>query len=271
MKNIENTVSAKNTTSFSVFTKPWMQQSIDELGQQISSIGFDGIEFPLRTGYQVAPEDAVKGLPVLVTKLNTYGLKVFSVASSLEENIFAGCAAAGIPMIRVMAPADLKTGYMASIEKHREKIDAALPLCRKYGIRIGVQNHCGPGVNNSMELRQFLTGYKPEEVCAVWDAAHSALAGEEPEQGLEIIWPHLYMVNLKNAFYNRANGPESEKAAYKRYFTSGRQGLAPWSRVSAYLKNRGYSGVICLTAEYSDTGNTDRLIAEDIAYAKSLF
>lgn len=257
--------------SFSVFTKPWMKQSPDELGHLMSSFGFDGIEFPLRAGYQVAPEDAEKGLPALVYKMSSYGLKVFSVASSLEENIFAGCADAGIPVIRIMAPADLKAGYAISIEKHREKINAALPFCRKYGIRIGIQNHCGPGVNNSMELRQFLTGYDPQEVCAIWDAAHSALAGEEPEQGLEIVWPHLYMVNLKNAFYNRSNGPEAENAVYKRYFTSGRQGMASWPRVTAFLKNSGYAGIVCLTAEYTDTAGVDRLIAEDLKYARSLF
>jgi len=37
------------------------------------------------------------------------------------------------------------------------------------------------------------------------------------------------------------------------------------------LKRRGYQGVVCLTAEYSDHDAVDRLIAEDIAFARSLF
>jgi hypothetical protein len=41
--------------------------------------------------------------------------------------------------------------------------------------------------------------------------------------------------------------------------------------VAAELKRRNYTGVICLTAEYSDEPAVNRLIAEDLAYAKALF
>ena len=52
---------------------------------------------------------------------------------------------------------------------------------------------------------------------------------------------------------------------------SGRQGLASWPRVAAELQRRAYSGVVCLTAEYTDEAAVSRLVADDIAYAKSLF
>jgi hypothetical protein len=41
--------------------------------------------------------------------------------------------------------------------------------------------------------------------------------------------------------------------------------------VAAELRRSGYDGTVCLTAEYSDTAAVDRLIAEDIVYARSLF
>jgi hypothetical protein len=66
-------------------------------------------------------------------------------------------------------------------------------------------------------------------------------------------------------------GPEAESVQWQAYWTSGRQGLSPWPRVAAELKRRNYSGVVCLTAEYSDEASVNRLIAEDIAFAKSLF
>ena len=53
--------------------------------------------------------------------------------------------------------------------------------------------------------------------------------------------------------------------------TSGRCGLASWPRVIAELRRRNYSGIVCLTAEYAADASPDRLIAEDIALAKSLF
>ena len=44
-----------------------------------------------------------------------------------------------------------------------------------------------------------------------------------------------------------------------------------YGTMAAELKKRNYEGVVCLTAEYSDAKSVNRLIAEDIALAKSLF
>lgn len=260
-----------NSIQFGVFTKPWRTQSIEELGEFIAGLGFDGIEFPLRPGYQVEPENAEKGLPELVAKLSQFGLKVFSVASTTDEGVFAGCAEAGIPIIRIMAAFDLERGYLVCEEEKKEELQRVVSLCEKYGVKVGVQHHYGPMVSNSMELRHLVEPFDPKYIGAIWDAAHSALAGEEPEQGLDIVWSHLCMVNLKNAFYLRTNGPEAEEAQWDRYFTTGNQGLASWPRIARYLKKRNYEGVICLTAEYTQEDKVNDLIAKDIVYAKEIF
>ena len=72
-------------------------------------------------------------------------------------------------------------------------------------------------------------------------------------------------------FWRRANGPEAEDvlaavldqraAGAGLVAARGRRAQAP----------RATAGVVCLTAEYSDEAAVDRLIAEDIAFAKALF
>lgn len=257
--------------SYSVFTKPWKDLSVSELGKFVSTLGVDGIEFPLRPGYQVEPENAEKGMPQLVKQMAEYGIQITSVASTTDEKVFAGCAAAGIPLIRIMVRIDENEGYMASEKRLKSELSKIIPLCEKYGVKVGIQNHSGKMVCNSMGLLHLIEEFDPKYIGAIWDCAHNAICGEEPEFGLDIVWSHLHMVNLKNVFKYRTNGPEAEIAEYKRYFTSGRQGLASWKRVADYLKNRNYEGVICLTAEYSDEMQVNRLIAEDVAFAKSLF
>lgn len=256
---------------FSVFTKPWKNLSINELAKFVSDLGFDGIEFPLRDGFQVKPANAEKGLPQLAKQLEDYGLKITSVASETEENIFAACARAGVPLIRIMLTADLEKGYLASEVDMRKKIEGFIPFCERYGVKVGIQNHFGPMVSNSMELHHLLEDYDPKYVGAIWDAGHSGLAGEEPEKGLDIVWSHLCLVNLKAAYYRLKNGPEAKEAEFERYFTTGRYGLCSYRRTIRYLKKRGYEGVICLPAEYTDEGNVNEYIAEDIAYVKELF
>lgn len=256
--------------SFSVFTKPWKNLSVWELGSFVKGMGFDGLEFPLRDGYQLEPGNADQ-LPQLVSQFADHGLKIFSVASGTDERVFAGCAEAGIPMLRIMPSISHELGYVASEKKAREQIEALLPLCEKYGVQIGCQQHYGNHVVDSMGLLHLLEDYDPKYVGAIWDSAHDALAGQQPEFGLDIVWSHLAMVNFKNAYYKLLSGPEAEAAEWKRYFTSAQNGLASWPRAAAYLKKRNYNGVVCLTAEYTNEQETDRLIKQDIAFARSLF
>jgi sugar phosphate isomerase/epimerase len=169
-----------------------------------------------------------------------------------------------------MAPIG-KDGYLASTARLRSEYELLVPRLIEAQVQMGVQNHCGDYVANAMGLRELLNGFDPLVICAIWDAAHNALNGEEPEHALDIIWPHLGMVNLKNAFWRRSNGPEAADVTWQPYWTTGRQGLASWPRVSQILVQRNYTGVICLPAEYSDERDLTRLIAEDVAYARSLW
>ena len=43
--------------TYSVFTKPWKTQPLREVGEFVAGLGFDGIELPVRPGYQVEPEN----------------------------------------------------------------------------------------------------------------------------------------------------------------------------------------------------------------------
>jgi len=256
--------------TFSVFTKPWKKESADELGAKVSKMGFTGVEYALRDGYQLEPKDAANGLKPLSETFKKYGVKITSVASVLTEEVFAGCSAAGVPLIRIMAGGN-DPDFAGLIAKTKEELTSKLPLCEKYGVKIGIQHHFGYGVNNSMELFELIREYDPKFVGAIWDAAHSALAGEEPEQALSILASHMCLVNLKNVIYVAKNGPEACKTIWDRHFTTGSRGISDWERIANALRKRGYEGVICLTAEYTDEANVDDYVARDIAYAKKLF
>jgi sugar phosphate isomerase/epimerase len=254
---------------FSVFTKPW-KMPIPELGEFVSRLGFTAIELPVRPGFQVVPERVAQDLPLAVRQLAEHGVSIASIAGPADEPTIAACAEAGVPIIRVMVYIGDRP-YLEAVAEEQRKYDALVPVLDKYGVRLGVQNHCDRFVCNAMGLRHLLGHYDPKHIAAVWDAAHNALNGEDPEMAIDIIWSHLCMVNLKNAFWCRATGPEAEDVRWRVYWTTGRQGLASWPRVAAELNRRGWRGVLCLTAEYDDEESVNRLIAEDIAYAKSLF
>lgn len=265
---------------YSVFTKTWNSLSLEELARLFKGMGFDGVELPVRPDAQVKPENVATDLPKAASILADYGLKICSVAGPTDdvaiatyaEAIIATCAEVGRPYVRINVKIQ-EDGYMATEARWQRKIEGLLPLLEKYNVKLAIQNHVGRCVCNAMGLRHLIERFDPQYVGAVWDSGHSGLCGEEPEMGLDMVWSHLCAVNLKNAFWERINGPEASFAQWKHHLTTGQHGLTSWPRTVAELKRRGYKGVVCIPVEYDDrsVANANRLTPQDLALAKSLF
>lgn len=262
----------RSRVEFSVFTKPWPSEPAARLAEKVHAFGFDGIELPVRDGFQVEPSNVRQLLPAWSREFADAGLRIYSIAGPTDERVFAACAEAGIPVIRIMLDIDFREGYWESEKRIRAYLEGLHPLCERYGVKVGIQQHVGrTRVKTSAGLLRFLEHTDPRFFGAVWDAGHDGLRGEGPEIGLDMVWSHLCMVNLKNACYVRADRPDAPHAEWKLRFTTGREGMASWPAVAAYLQARSYSGVVCLTAEYDEEAQVDHYVAEDLAYAKQLF
>lgn len=261
---------SEGTYTFTVFTKPW-KMALPKLGELVSRLGFDGVELPVRPGYQVEPERVLTDLPRAAITLAEFGLKIGSVAGPIDEPTIVACAEVGIPVIRICPAIPKDTDYFTAIDAHRRQWDAVLPLLERYGVKIGVQNHCDRFIGSAMQVYHAIQGYDPRYIAAVWDPAHCALVGEPPSIATDILHDRLCMVNLKNAMWRDSVAPESEHARWKVFWTTGRRGLANWEDVVAVLKRRGWSGTICLCAEYSQEEEVEHLTGQDYAYARTCF
>ncbi|HEY3290692.1 MAG TPA: TIM barrel protein [Anaerolineae bacterium] len=241
-----------------------------ELARLVGSLGFDGIELPVRPGFQVEPGNVLDGLRTASRIFEDRGLHLYSVAGPADERTISACAECHIPLIRIIVPVE-PSSYFDSVERCRIEFDKLVPILSEYGVTLGIQNHSDSYVCNAMGLHHLLDGYNPLLIGAVWDAAHNALNGEDPEMALNIVWSHLRMVNLKNAYWKQATNTESDVIGWRPYWTTGNKGLASWPRVAAELKRRSYSGVVCLPAEYSDESQVESFVREDLRLAKQLF
>jgi sugar phosphate isomerase/epimerase len=255
---------------FSVFSKPWKTMPLVDLARHISELGFTGVEFPVRPEFQVEPEDITEGLPEAARIFADHGVTIESVAGPTDEQAIAACAEAGVPIIRICLPIG-EDGYLASEARYRREFEELAPTLEEYGVAVGIQNHCHNQVGSCLGVMNIIGDFSPEQFCAVWDPAHNVLAGEIPPQAVDICWSHLRMVNLKNPYWHRNSGPEAYEAEWVKNWTSGRHGIADWPTVVELLKDREWSGPVCLTAEYTTKDELDRLVADDLAYAKLLF
>lgn len=254
---------------YTLFTKHWKTLSLEQTAETAAKMGFNGVEIPVRAGFQVTPDSAL-GLLAEAQKIFTQqGCPILSIAAPLTEPVFRGCAKAGIPAVRIMFTGeDAVVPFWERFDRMLQTLKQALPLCQEYGIKIAVQPHYGPGISNSMELYELLRRCDSPWVGGIWDAGHAGLAGEPPEQGLDILWPYLMWVNLKAAFYSSADN--ASHMGRKPFFTTGMKGLCSWERTAAYLRCRQYDGIVCIFAEYTEETQTEAYSKIDLEYARKL-
>ena len=267
------------TIDLTVFSKPWPDLSISELATFIKNLGFKGVELPVRPGFQVTPETVEKGLPEAVRIFSDNGVKIGSVAGPMDEKTIAACGESGVPLLRIMVAIDMEIGYFATEKTVRDTFDSLLPALKSHGVTIGVQNHCAQMIGSSIGLMHLIEQYDPKCIGAVLDPAHCGLDGEPDTMAIDIAWSHLVMLNLKSAYWKRAGADETGAAKWRPFWCTGKEGITSWPVVAAELKKRGFSGDVCLTAEYSNpnergdlTGSAvEPLVKGDLQYAKSLF
>lgn len=263
---------------FTVFSKPWTLP-LPELAALVAKLGFDGVELPVRPGYQVPPENVSKGLKEAAKIFKDHGLKIGSVAGSTDEATIAACGEAGVPIIRICVGIDMKIGYLASEKAIQKGFDAVLPALKKHNVAIGVQNHCDYCVGSAIGVMHLIEKYDPRQVCAVLDFAHCSIAGEPSPMALDIAWTHVNgLVNFKAAFAERINGPEEIEARYGTHWTTSQHSAYSWSEMVGLLKQRGYAGQVCLPGEYHNPAGGQlmgddviRPLRQDIAYIKALW
>ncbi|HUS47743.1 MAG TPA: hypothetical protein VM098_06470, partial [Phycisphaerae bacterium] len=70
---------------YTVFTKPWKDKTLAELFAFVKGLGFDGVELPVRPGFQVSPETIAEGLPAAARIAADCGLRIGSVAGPTDE------------------------------------------------------------------------------------------------------------------------------------------------------------------------------------------
>lgn len=248
-----------------VFSKPWPDDTIGKLANRLRSLGFEGLELAVRDGYQVTPDTVETELAGAVSALRDEGLDVHSVASELTEAVFAGCARAGVPLIRIQVSVPVKEGYFAAKDRFRKSLDTLMPLCERYDVSIAVQIHSGQHLARSTEVMETIRDYSPKHVTVVWDVGHAAIVGEDPEYGVSTCGAHLSLANFKNFRFERVGD-----GIFRRINCVGDEGLGSWAAAVEVLSLAKYTGAYCVSAAYGPGDDVDSCAKHDCDYLRNL-
>ncbi|MGD1823593.1 MAG: sugar phosphate isomerase/epimerase family protein [Pleomorphochaeta sp.] len=261
-----------------VFTKPWKNESLEELVSLVKNMGFDGVELPVRDGYQVTPKNVRANLKEAVEAFKKEGLIIGSIAGSIEKDTIEAMGESKISLLRVCLKVDMEKGYFASVKEHQDKILEYKDLLVKNNVKIAIQNHHGYNIASALGLHQIMEGLPLDIAGSVLDFAHCGLDGEPITMAYDIVKDSLLMVNFKSAYQAKLNGPDEIEGEYTVLWSTSRNSLYSWKSAIELLKSNNYKGFICMPAEYNYLNGENPIMGDeakrralyDLDYIKSL-
>jgi sugar phosphate isomerase/epimerase len=246
--------------------------TVEQLGRKARELGYDGVDLCVRPGHPVHPENVETALPAAVRQWADEGLLCPMATAPVTFNdphspeaprLFAGCAAAGVPRLKIgFWRFHEGEGYWEQLERAREALGGFVKLAAETGVQVCYQTHSGPVLgSNCAGLAMLLEGFDAQHAGAYPDLGHLALDGEDVAMGLAMIQGWLSVVGIKDAAH-MPRPPGSEPPFVPRFVPVG-QGSVDWRRALRALRRLGFDGPLTVHTEYG----FDEPIIRDVGYA----
>ncbi len=242
------------------------------LAEKAQELGFDGIDVNVRPGHPVNLGNVETALSKAVTVWKAHGLvcplatspvTLVDPDASEVEPLYAGCAAAGVPRVKIgFFPFKPGEDYWALVDAARRVLEGFARVGEKHGVQTVYQVHSGPVLgSNCAGLMHLLRGLDPRWVGAYPDLGHMVLDGEDYPMGLAMVREYLSIVAVKDAYH--APQPVGSEPSFVPRFVKLGSGAVNWRRALGALKALGFDGAISVHTEY----DFDESIIRQVGYA----
>ncbi|WP_436927547.1 sugar phosphate isomerase/epimerase family protein [Halosimplex amylolyticum] len=247
-----------------MFTKMWKRIggcSVEETGEYLRDLGFDGADLTVRDGGHVAPGAVRERLPEAVETLDSLGLSVPMITTSITnaddehaEAIFETASEQGVEFLKLGYWGYDGFGSMTEqLDAMGRDLDDVCKLSRRYDVTPAVHIHSHDVLSsNPAVLWDLLRDYDPDHVGAYLDPGHMALegAGSGWEMGMDLLQDYTKMVAVKD--FGLVQEPQigrrdSEWTSRAMPLDSG---LAPWPEVFECLDQMDFDGPLSIHGEY---------------------
>ncbi|MBP8255768.1 MAG: sugar phosphate isomerase/epimerase [Opitutaceae bacterium] len=237
-----------------VFSKAFQHLDAEKTAELVASIGFNGIECPVRPKGQIEPEKVPDLLPVYVDALRKRGCDMLIATTDITRidqkyahSTLRALSKQGVRRIRLgyykydlsRSPAD----QLADVGAQLKDIAAA---CSELGIQAGYQNHSGRNYVGApvWDIYSVIRNLDPRHIGFCFDICHATIEG-----GLDwriqakLAEPRLTAVYLKDFIWTK-----TEKGWIPEQCQLGK-GTVDRTFLTT-LKESSYSGPLCQHHEY---------------------
>jgi fatty-acyl-CoA synthase len=232
--------------------------TVEEAADAAFRLGFAGLELRLLDGEVIDPTADTPKVAAAVAACRERGVEVCAFDSSCRfnradaadrarqlEELLAWIELARtlrVPVIRVFGgetDADDGASETEQNERVAEALRRAAPQAERAGVTVGLETH--DAFSSARRVASVLSGVASSRIGALWDSHHPYRSGESVAEVIELLWPRIAHVHVKDAY---RPGPEADW----RLVLLG-EGEVPVAAQLEALARAGYEGYVSLEWE----------------------
>jgi sugar phosphate isomerase/epimerase len=255
------------------FTKELKELDLKGMAAFAVDVGVDGLDFTVRPGYPVHPDNVTTALPEAVRIFKDSGLVIGLVSMPTNPTdaeaanvraVFEACGKAGIPAIKI-GYFPYNGNFEEALKSARGKLASLAKLGERVGVKACVHTHSGNNLgNNAAALRLLLDGLDPHHIGAYLDTGHTAVNGGPIRLELETLRPWLSLIAIKDMVWDKG------KDGWTFRVVPAGEGIVHWVEVAKGIKECKFNGTVSLHAEYAtpDLARRKELAKAELAFLK---
>jgi len=278
MSSVLFTVHTMQLIMFTKMLKNIGNLTLEQAGDRMVEMGFDGADLTVREGGYVPPADATKGLPDAVDTLKSRGLCVPMITTSITDanepnarDVFRAASDCGVKYI--------KLGYWdyggfgearEQIRAMQDDLNGIYKLCEDHDVNAAVHIHSGNYLSSSAVLLwTLLQDFDPTHLGAYIDPGHMAVEGGLTgwRMGMDLLRENTRIVAVKDFGWHKGVHKD-----WRVEIVPLSEGLVPWVEVFRYLRTMGFDGPVSLHSEYEHLKLSELLhqTKRDLEYVRDI-
>ena len=242
------------------FTKCLQFLTIDQMGDVLARLGFDGADMPVRPGGQIEPSEVRTTLPQAVKTLQKQGVEVPMIVTAITDpsdplsiDTLKTAADSGIKYYRAgWLKYDLSKPLQQNLDEHRSTIENLAELNEKIGIHGDYQNHSGASVGSPVwDIYELLKNVNPEFMGVQYDICHAVIEGAYSwKLGMHRIAPWIRSIDIKDFAWKK-----NEKGKWYHQYVPLGEGMVNFDEFMKEYANLKVEAPVSIHYEY-DIGGT---------------
>jgi L-ribulose-5-phosphate 3-epimerase len=227
-------------------------------------VGFDSIEWNVRTGGHIDPAHVERDLPRAVELTRKAGLAVEMITTAIQdaksphvEAILQTAAGLGIRCYRggQYFRFDYTRDLWQQLQDLKPRVAGLAALNEKYGTVVAYHTHSAPGTigGNIWDFWEVIRGFHPGVVGLNYDTGHAtARNGHGWIDAAHVAARHITALALKDSLWVR-----SPKGGWRVEFVPLGAGMIDLKRLFELLKHVGFRGPVNVHYEHNELLGTD--------------